>query len=454
MVVETGRLGVRIPPAGSSFILGGWVEEIFIVKHDEFLIKGKLFPKLEKMLIEDISSAFRIEEVKAKIESERGRIYIKTKDKKAIEVLKRIFGISKIAKAYEFENYEKMKKEIVKLLNRETIYKIEVRRADKSFPKTSIETAREIAEFLYDKKIKVGVKRYDKIIYVEIRNGRVLLIYDEINGPGGFPKKFEGKAILLFSGGFDSVLVLYLALKQGIQVIPLAAVPDESIKVKLEKILRKFEEKYYLKLNRIFVKMPAEIFKIEEKLRQIGFKRFLYLLAYKYAKKHKCKAILTGEVIGQTHTQRLANLQRIQRGIDLPFIRPLSFYSKNEIIKKVREIEFYDEAEKIPEFCSLSKKVKTNPSIEDMKKIEMTIEEMVKNSKEWTEETRKMKEEKEEEIINLNEKKGLYKVLNHDLSKNKKYILVCKSGSTAKMFAEELRRHGFDAIGISEDELK
>ena len=420
--------------------------EVLVVKHDELMLKGKLYSTLENMLVKDIRRALSISGKKYKIRKERGRIYVYS-DKEAFDVLKRVFGIYSVSFGYEEESYEKLLEKLKKSLDRNFTYKLEVRRANKKFGKSSIEIAKDIAGFLEKEGIKVGVKKFDKKINIEIRDKFYALIKEE-KGVGGFPYGFEDKAILLFSGGFDSSLVFFLSAKQGIKPILLSVVPSYEIKERVEKIVEKIAEKYFIRYEILFYRMPVGLIELKEELRQVSLKRFLYLLAEKVAKEKKAKAIITGEVIGQTHSQRMENLKVIEKGIEFPVLRPLCFLSKNEIVERVREIGVYEECSSLPEFCALSKKVKTKVREEELE--EEKIRKMVENI-EGVEMVEKG-EEGERIPLYLYKKEDLKKVLEHRLDKRKKYVLVCKTGTMASLFSEELRKHGFDVIAKKEGE--
>ncbi len=433
-------------------------KRVIVVFHEDFITKGHLFSKLEKKLAKDIEERLEKERVKGKVERERGRIFVFPESLEDLEkvggILKRIFGIKKIGYAYLFDSYEDLLSfldEGSKLPPKK--YKVEVSRANKKFPKTSPEITKEVVDLLKGK-LNLVIKGWDEILRIEIRKDKFLLIYGEEQGLGGFPV-FEDKALVLFSGGFDSTLASFLARRQGLNLEFLLFVFREEDSIYAKSVLKKLEELYFIRGKLIVEKIPPLIFSIKESLRQLALKRFFYKKGEEIAFKRNAKALITGEVVGQTHTQRLSSLLFLEKDITLPILRPLSFFSKEQIISEIRKLSLYKECSSIPELCVVSRRVNPYPSQYALEELDKEVEKLLtyklsqhKASQELVEKDGGKELEKEGEVIlNLEDKEVLRKVLNYELEKGKKYVLKCKSGIAARFLAEELRKKGFDAVG-------
>jgi len=166
---------------------------------------------------------------------------------------------------------------------------------------------------------------------------------------GGLPVGVSGKAISLLSGGIDSPVASFLAMKRGLNLIFLHfhALPytDKASVEKVKKIveiLKKFQSK--LKLYLIpFAKIQKEILlKTPSSLRVIFYRRMMLRIAEKIAEKEKVKAIITGENLGQVASQTLENLKVIEKATKLLVLRPLIGEDKLEIIEKAKKIGTYD----------------------------------------------------------------------------------------------------------------
>ena len=93
----------------------------------------------------------------------------------------------------------------------------------------------------------------------------------------------------------------------------------------------------------------------------------MYRIAEKVARKHKCRAIINGESIGQVASQTLTSMGVINNVTNMPIIRPVACLDKLEIIKISNMIETYGTSILPYEDCCtifLPKHPVINPSLE------------------------------------------------------------------------------------------
>lgn len=349
-------------------------EYMFLVKYAEIGVKSRpVRARMENLLISNIKKAYEREGIKARVGKEDGRIIVYSEKG---EVLGRIFGVSSYCKAIVCgRDLEKIIERISRGLDRTKTYKIEVNRADKTFPSTSPEITKKIVEKLDEMGVKLGVKSYDEEVVVEIRRKRAYILLDEKKGPGGMPYGIGGKALALFSGGMDSPLAAWMVAKRGVKVDFLFYAFNESIKKDVLKVFTKLNEEWFLD-GKLFVvdgeEINKQIAECEKRYRQVVFKRVLYRIA-NLIKGYD--AIVTGESIGQVSSQTLKNLGVIDGASEKIVLRPLLGFDKQEIANMARGIGTYELSAGIPEFCAFTrKKPATEAKISDVEREEKKID--------------------------------------------------------------------------------
>ena len=246
-------------------------------------------------------------------------------------------------------------------------FKVASQRSDKNFPLTSQQINEQVGAFILEKfpaksgtppfgggkiqnsKIKVDLESPDVILYIEVVEKQAFLYTDKIKGPGGLPLGTGGKAVALISGGIDSPVAAYLAMKRGVEIIFLHfhsyPYTNKASIEKVEKLvghLSRYQKKPKLYLapfgdiqKEILLKTPA-------KLRVVLYRRMMLRIAQALAEKEKALALITGESIGQVASQTLENMAAIQEVCVLPILRPLVGWDKEEIIKAARDIGSFD----------------------------------------------------------------------------------------------------------------
>ncbi len=267
--------------------------------------------------------------------------------------LQRVFGLANFSPVLsvplEMEAIEQAALDLMRP-RKETRFAVRARRAEKSFPLNSQEiNIRVGAKIVEETGKKVDLTHPEITCYIEIMRDTALVFADRFPGPGGLPVSASGKVLTLLSGGFDSPIAAYLALKRGAKssFIHFHSYPytnkfSQEKVIELAKILNQFQFSGKLYMVPFAETQEEIVLNCPEKYRVILYRRFMMRIAEKVARKHGLKAIITGESLGQVASQTLENLAAIEQVANLPVLRPLIAMDKNEIIDLARKIGTYE----------------------------------------------------------------------------------------------------------------
>lgn len=327
------------------------MERLILIKYGELTTKKANRKLFINILERNIRSVL---EGQYTITKDRVRMYIKSDNIDDIaQKLQLVFGIHGIVICHKVNNnIEEIKEksvEILKKLNFQT-FKIETKRADKNFPIPSLQFSSDMGgEILKQIPCHVDVHHPDITLQIEIRPEGTFLYTNEIKGSGGYPVGVQGKGLLMLSGGIDSPVAGYLALKRGVSLecLYFESPPHTSIEAKnkvrkLTQILNQYAGNVRLHVVP-FTKLQEAIYKnVPNNYMITIMRRMMYRIAEKYAHRQKCKIIINGESIGQVASQTLSSIAVINEVIKMPVIRPVATYDKLEIIELAKKIETYE----------------------------------------------------------------------------------------------------------------
>ena len=288
-----------------------------------------------------------------KIIKDRSRMYIECDNEEiVVEKLKKVFGIHGIVVAYKVNtNTSDIKNKVLELINTDyKTFKVNTKRADKSFEIHSMDFNRIIAtHILKNTDLSVDVHNPDVMINIEIRKEGTFIYTNEIEGIGGYPVGVQGKALLMLSGGIDSPVAGYLALKRGVDLecLYFESPPHTSIEaknkvIKLASIINEYSGN--IKVNVVpFTEIQEAIYKnCPDSYIITIMRRMMYRIAEQVCKKRKLKVIINGESIGQVASQTLTSMITINSVTNLPVIRPVACMDKLEIIDISEKIGTYE----------------------------------------------------------------------------------------------------------------
>ena len=328
-------------------------KKIFI-KYGELSTKKDNRKMFIKVLLKNIKQ--KLDGLNYNINYTTSRMYIDTNSHELDEIVNRlqeVFGIHSIVICERVntnkEEIENKIIEVVKTLNFKT-FKVETKRSNKSFPMQSLEFSRYIGGVvLKNVSCKVDVHNPDIIINIEIRSEGTFIYTKEINGLGGYPVGVQGKGMLMLSGGIDSPVAGYLALKRGVELecLYFESPPHTSLEaknkvIKLASIINNYSGN--IKVHVVpFTKLQEAIYKnVPDTYIITIMRRMMYRIAERLSKKRHCKVIINGESIGQVASQTLTSMVVINNVTNMPVIRPVACLDKLEIIDLSLKIGTYE----------------------------------------------------------------------------------------------------------------
>ncbi len=330
------------------------MKKLIIIKYGELTTKHDNINFFIKTLKNNIESS--LSGIDNKITYDVGRMFIETDEyDEVVKKLTNTFGIHEINIAYEIDDrsLDNISKVLIELLSDKDFntFKVVTKRSDKSYPIKSMDISRTLGGVVLKNKktVKVDVNNPELLINVEIRNNKAYLYFEKVEGIGGYPVGTLGKGMLMLSGGIDSPIAGYLAMKRGIRIegVYFDSPPHTSIDAKnkvleLASILSSYSG--YVKLHVIhFTEIQEAIYKYCPKEYMITImRRMMYRIAEKLAHKNNCKAIINGESVGQVASQTLTSMAAINEVIKMPVLRPVCCYDKIEIIDLAKKIGTYD----------------------------------------------------------------------------------------------------------------
>ena len=291
----------------------------------------------------------------------------------------KVFGVS----AYEVAYISKPTlKDIVStsisLIKKERLKKVKIipHRSHKEFKFDSMDIIRELAKAAERIGANPVVKGFKSQIYISVKKDAAYIFSEKRRGAGGLPVGTSGRCIVLLSGGIDSPVAAWYAMKRGL--IPIYvhvhgfSSNDEASSSKISKIVRILSE-YYPSTRTYYI--PSHIFQMGAmktgKYELVMMKGFMLKVAEEIAKKEGAGAIVTGESLGQVASQTLSNIAAEESMSGIPILRPLIGMDKLEITEYARRIGTYEESIKpYKDVCSITSR---NPAISTSEKVFKSI---------------------------------------------------------------------------------
>ena len=333
------------------------MKKVIIIKYAELNTKKdniEFFIKLLKKNVETV-----INDKTKKITYDHGRMFIESESDDFDELLvkvQKVFGIHEINIAYKLDttDIEVVKETLAELVKEKEFntFKVVTKRSDKSYPLDSMEISRMLGGVVLrtlDGKVSVDVHDPEVTINVEIRRGQSYIYFEKVKGLGGYPVGAAGKGLLMLSGGIDSPVAGYLAMKRGVRIeaIYFESPPhtSEDAKNKVIKLARKLSGySGYVRIHVInFTEIQETILKNAPHDYLITImRRMMYRISERIARKNNCKCLVNGESIGQVASQTLTSMTAINAVTNMPVIRPVACLDKNDIIDIAKTIDTYE----------------------------------------------------------------------------------------------------------------
>lgn len=332
------------------------MEQVIIIRYSEIFLKGKNRGFFERAFETNLTRALK--DTESTLVKQSGRYLVRDfadyETETIIEKLKKVFGVHTISLAYETDSDMDSLFEAAKLLARsEGSFKVESHRGDKKYPLTSPEISKELGGRLLSHfyKLKVDVHNPSFSIRVDIReNGKALVFGEFIEGANGMPVGTAGKGLLLLSGGIDSPVAGHMMAKRGMNVdcLHFHSYPYTNMQAK-EKVveLAKILSEYTCGTNLYTVKVTHIQEAIHEKCKPelmiTLLRRFMYRIAERHANRIGAQCLITGESLGQVASQTIEGMTSSNSVVEnLPVLRPLVGFDKNEIIERSVKMGAYE----------------------------------------------------------------------------------------------------------------
>ena len=356
-------------------------EKLIMVHFGELWLRGRNRNTYIKKLASNMSRMLYGEDIK--MERLYDRFIIRLGKDADLESIKKklgyVFGISNFEIAYatspDMESIVKLATRMFKEMDRK-ITKISAHRTFKELPFNSVD----IVNRLYGIASKIGVelssKGFEREFKVNVTKDTAFCSFEKISAAGGLPVGTSGKGIVLLSGGIDSPVAAWYAMKRGVEPIYVHvygyANAEEAMKSKIPKIVKLLGR--YSPSPKVYY-LPSHFFQMgalkARKYELILLKAFMLMLAEKVASFEEAGMIFTGESLGQVASQTPSNLAAAEDGIKIPILRPLVGFDKQEIIKVAKAIGTYEVSIlQYKDVCSInSRNPKTHTSIAKIKEL-------------------------------------------------------------------------------------
>ena len=371
------------------------MHEIILCKLGEVVLKGLNRHSFEMKLMSNIRR--RTQRCgKCKIYSRQSTIYVEPAEETcdlaaAYDACKKVFGIIAIARAVPCPKekeaiFATAKEYLGPALLAAKSFKVESKRSDKSFPMGSIQLSQWVGGALHDAfpHLTVDVHNPELTVYLEVREDAAYVHGPAEAAAGGLPIGMGGHAVSLLSGGIDSPVSSYMIAKRGVQLelLHFASPPYTSQQAR-EKVLQLAQE-LTVWCGRLTVHI-VPFTEIQEEIRRkcpedhftLIMRRFMMRLADRLAHELCCKALVTGESLGQVASQTIQALCVSDDVATMPVLRPLIGMDKEEIVRIARHVGTFDTSILPYEDCCTvftPRHPKTKPNLEEVREYEAALD--------------------------------------------------------------------------------
>ncbi|UZT82469.1 tRNA uracil 4-sulfurtransferase ThiI [Caproicibacterium sp. BJN0003] len=370
------------------------MKEIILIKLGELVLKGLNRQTFEQTLLKNIRR--RIAPAgKFEIRSLQSTITVTPLSDdcdmdEASERIGKIFGIATYSRACVTEkSMEKILPACAEYLKYQLLcaktFKVEAKRSDKKFPLNSPQISAETGAYLLEKfpNLSVDVHHPDLIVRVEVRDFAAYIHGEPLRGAGGIPVGTGGKAAILISGGIDSPVAAWMMARRGLELsaVHFASPPYTSERAEQKVVDLLTEVSAYA--GRIYM-FTVPFTHIQEAIRDhcpeeyftILMRRFMMKAAERIAQKEDCRALITGESLGQVASQTLQAICCTDEACSMPVFRPLIGDDKRDIVAMAQKIGTFETSiEPFEDCCTVftPKHPRTRPNLKDVLQAESVL---------------------------------------------------------------------------------
>ncbi|MDG3131878.1 tRNA 4-thiouridine(8) synthase ThiI [Streptococcus suis] len=364
-----------------------------MIRYGELSTKGKNKMRFVNILRNNVKHVLSVyPEVTVYFDRDRGHVYLNGADYQAVsKSLQKIFGIQNFAPSYKVDKSVPALKtavqDIMKQIYKEGMtFKIAARRSDHDFELDSRDLNQVLGDAVFTAipHVQVQMKSPDITLRVEIRKDAAYISYGEVKGAGGLPVGTSGKGILMLSGGIDSPVAGYLALKRGVEIEALHfASPPYTSAGSLKKAQDLTRKLTAFGGQITFIEVPLT--EIQEEIKAKApeaylmtlTRRFMLRISDRVRELRGGRVIINGESLGQVASQTLESMQAINEVTSTPIIRPVITMDKLDIIEIAQKIDTFDISIRPFEDCCTifaPDRPKTNPKLHNVEQYEARMD--------------------------------------------------------------------------------
>ncbi len=371
------------------------MQDIILLKQGEIVLKGLNKRYFEQKLLQNVKR--RLAPLgDFDVNCLQSTVYVEPKNDAAdvdaaVEAMTRVFGAAAVVRAAGCDKTpEAMAAKAIEYMGGAMraagSFKVETKRADKSFPMTSIQISQyvggELAEAFPD--TKVDVHDPELTVHVEVRETRAYIHGSPIPGAGGLPVGCGGTAVTLLSGGIDSPVASWMIAKRGVHLIPVHffsfPYTSELAKQKVLDLARVLTDWCGRMTVEVvpFTHIQTEIRdKCPEEYFTLIMRRFMMRISQAIADRNGAKALVTGENLGQVASQTMEALGCTEAVCRSPVLRPLIGFDKEDIVRLARRIGTFELSTLPYEDCCTvftPKHPRTKPRVEAVEEAESVLD--------------------------------------------------------------------------------
>lgn len=356
-----------------------------VIRYAEIALKGKNQKEFLGRLIKNIKEQVKVDlGFNPIIEKEQGRLYLLLEEREPelfFASLDHVFGISSYspARKVSLELKEIMDAALAELLTAvhgPTTFRVTVKRPNKNFPITSPQMQQEVAAHMlkHIPQLRVDLHHADVELLLDIRYDATYIYTRKYPGLGGLPLGSGGRGVVLLSGGIDSPVAGWLAMKRGVVVeavhfhsYPYTSEEAQKKVIQLAELMAKYSIRLVVHMVP-FTKIQEEIAHYcHDNMRIPIMRRIMLRIAERIARERDCLAMFTGDNLGQVASQTMESIYAVNSVATMPVLRPLITMDKEEIMTIARQIGTYETSILPYEDCCtvfVPKEPKTKPKIE------------------------------------------------------------------------------------------
>ena len=380
------------------------MKEVILCKYGELILKGANRSRFESQLLRELRRrAAHVGDFQ--IRYAQSTVYIEPQTDgedvdEMFEQVKKVFGFASVTRAAACEKnmeaiFAAARAYLPAKLRGCKTFRCEAKRSDKLFPLKSPEIAAEVGGEILEAmpELQVDLTHPEITVRVEIRDRMAYIHAGQERGAGGIPLGSGGKGLLLLSGGIDSPVAGYMMAKRGlfIDALHFESYPYTSEQARQKVLELAHELCEYCREIRVHV---ISLTHIQEMLRDncdeeyftLLLRRFMMELANRVAEEKECKALITGESLGQVASQTMAAICVTDAVARYPVLRPCIGLDKEEIVERARQIGTFDTSILPYEDCCTvftPRHPKTRPELSKVEQQEVRLDKEVLLQEAW-----------------------------------------------------------------------